>query len=535
MKTRLRGCVALSRAAWIAPILVGAVASSVSAQEWECQQCPPRSVAVFDVAHPEPDSDATLLTGEYLHMTMAGGRVLHYLLDDPSRECLEIVAARYAREGEPWQNGHSAENDIPGLPPGEVPDADYVVSGEIAADDDGNYVLTVRLLASGTREEVASGSVPWDLKSGVTVSTAQAAKSLMPLMAKIREFERMKRDTMTAVAIGPERGLEIRGDPQVVNRGGTSEVTIRLKDCDGIPLKNRLVAPTSDIDGVLVVPAMPITDGNGELRASFSMSEPETKATVSAEFHYVPPFSSRDERGTTAKTVIAAGEVFAWVRIRKELKITRRHDNRDERVDEWDKVVRSSFEEVIDVEVTMTPDHSTVEVEKQFDSANRRFIPGEYTYEVLEEDRPEISRNLFRTASTRYERTWDGKNGVDSSAQSFGRFKVDRVGNEFLMLRVDPTGQVTYVSLPGVRLISDYELHTSCTKITRGESEDCSNSQRYSKQISMSPDHPEDDCYIPKEQSLMRFAGGCRWVQSDDDWSEETKYDWSVILFRRPE
>lgn len=521
------------RVACIPPLLVGAAVGGVFAQEWECQQCPRRSVAVFDVAHPEPASDVTLLTSEYLHMQLADGGLLTKLLrEDPSRECIDFVSAGFAQADDPEEGGYTVESGLPGLPPGAVPGADYVVSGEISAGDDGNYVLTVRLQAGGTREEVASGSAAWDLESGATVSTAEAAKSLMPLMVKIREFERMKRDTMTAVAIGPERGLEISADPQVINRGGTSEVTIRLTDCDGVPLKNRFVAPTRDKGGDLIVPTMPVTDGNGELRASFSMRELETRATVFAEYHYVPPFSARDERGTTASTVIAAGEIFTWVRIRKTVRINRSHDDRDE----WDTVKRGRYEEVIDVQVTMTPDYSSVEVEKEFDVAARRFVPREYTYEIFEEERPEINRNIYRTESTRYERSSDGRHGVDSSSQSFGRFEVDNVGNPFLTFRVDPSGQVTYVSLPGVRLISDYEQHTSCTKTVNGETEDCSSSSSYTKQIGMFPGQADDDCYIPKEQSLMRIAGGCHWIahNTQERW-EEHEFDWSVILFGRRE
>ncbi len=536
MKAHLPGLAIGLRVVCISPLLIGAAVSTVSAQEWECQQCPGRSVAVFDVAHPEPTSDVTLLTGEYLGMQMAdGGLLTHLLQKDPSRECINFTSAVFTQTDASGADNHNfGQGGVPGLPPGAVPGADYVVSGEIAADDDGNYVLTVRLQAGGTREEVASGSVAWDLEAGATVSTAQAAESLMPLMAKIRAFEKRKRDTMTAVAIRPDRGMDVIPDPQVVGRGGTSEVTIRLTDCDGVRLKNRIVAPTG-AGGIMVPPEMPVTDGNGEMKVSFSLFDTEKRGTVFAEHHYVPPFSARDERGVTAETVITAGENLVWVRIRKQLKIRRWHDNRGKRMDQWEKFSRGSSEEVIDVEVQMTPDFTTVEVEKEFDIANRRFIPREYSYEVVEEDPPQITRNIFRTAYTNYERSWDGKDVLDSSGQSFGRFKLDGMGSRRLMFRVDASGQVTHVSLPGVALISDYEHHTSCTKIVNGETEDCSNSAKYSKLLSMGPDHPEDDCYVPKEQDRVRIAGGCRWARSDAGrgWREETEWDWSVIAWGR--
>jgi len=164
-------------------LVVGCTRGAALAQEWECQKCPTRSVAVFAVSIPDPSSDATLMTGEYVAMQMAGDRILHHLLnEDPSRECIFFISAAFAGEEDAGENGYSVGSGLAQLPSGSVTGADYLVSGEIVADDDGNYVLNVRLEAGGTREEVASGSVAYDLAADPAVNTSRAAWRLMPLM-----------------------------------------------------------------------------------------------------------------------------------------------------------------------------------------------------------------------------------------------------------------------------------------------------------------------------------------------------------------
>ena len=448
-------------------------------------------------------------------------------------------------EGAEAESHDFGQGGLPGLPPGAIPGADYVIGGQIAAGDDGGYMLTVRLEAGGTREEVASGTVAWDLEEGLKLSTAAAAELLMPLMSKIRQFEKRKRDTMTAVAIWPNRGLQVIPDPPVVNPGASSEVTIRLKDCDGVPLRNRIVAPTA-VGGLLIPPEVPVTDANGEMQASFSLAhrfdslakKDAKRGTVFAEYHYVPPYSARDESGANASAVVVSGNHFVWVKIRK--RITKRSSSERNYQGDWHShsYSQGSNNEVIDVEVTMMPDFESVIIDRELDMATRRRVPRRYTYTLAENDPVEINKQFFNTSFSNYERTTEVgyvQRTITKSGSGYGKFTIDNVGASALTLRVDPSGQVTDVSLPGVGLMLNYVLNTACTKTQRDKTEDCGSREEYTRLFSMTPgqEDSEGDCSVPKEQTAIRVLGECRWEQSDENSFEEHVFEWTVQMLGR--
>ncbi len=59
------------------------------AQDWECRECPKRTLGVFEVAVPPAGSDTTLAYGDWAMMRMVSGGVLETFMDhDPGSDCL---------------------------------------------------------------------------------------------------------------------------------------------------------------------------------------------------------------------------------------------------------------------------------------------------------------------------------------------------------------------------------------------------------------------------------------------------------------
>jgi hypothetical protein len=277
--------------------VVFASISMVYPQAWECELCPPRNVGIYDldVQVPQPSWEDSILTfGEWLFMFNAGGGVAEKLMtDDPSKTCYYFTDGQFVDAFDStgvldtltYEGGVTWVN----LPPaGEIEAVDYILYGFITGSQ-GNYSLQVKVEAAGTREMVASSSIPYDLSLSGGENGKRAAEPLIPLMGKIREFERQKRNTMNTVAIyADNEPIELIPEKYQIDVNESIDITIRLKDCDDEPLRDRSIK--LDLKGGTVSSNFIVTDEDGEAVTTLTAGSNPGWGIIQAEYRYDVPF-----------------------------------------------------------------------------------------------------------------------------------------------------------------------------------------------------------------------------------------------------
>ena len=274
----------------------------ILAQEWECEACPPRSLGLYDcdVQVPKPTWLTPVLSlEEWISMFFTAAGIHEKLaVDDPSSECFFIIDGLFINQADSLGSLDSLSYDeeitwmnLP--PPGPVDYVDYLVTGSVTGTL-GIYSITVQLEAAGTREIVASGNVFYYLSESGLENGRRAAEFLVPLMATVREFEKTKRDEDETVAIDAE--LELIPEKIHIDVNESIDVTIRLIDCDEVPLEGRTVHLSAE--GGSFSPDSVETDSEGEAVAIFTAGSSPGGGLLEGEYKYEYPFGH--------------GPIYAW-------------------------------------------------------------------------------------------------------------------------------------------------------------------------------------------------------------------------------
>jgi hypothetical protein len=271
-------------------------------QDWECEKCPRRAVVVYGVdVPPAEDIGQSITPGEWMSMFMVTGSILSKLFnEDPSRECVNFLDAQMAELVEAEDSLYTYGMPHSFQPPdGSIESSDYLVTSSISGSGR-SFVLMASLEAAGTREVVASGSIPYDLSPG-SDNGGQIAQHLIPLMGIIRQFERRKRDENNNMAIYPNNTLKIKPHKDSIGVNKSMKVTIQLTDCDGVRPNNRSVKLSAQ--GGRFTKEMVVTGLNGQYEATFVAGNNPGSAKLFAEYAYTYPYGHEAISAFTEKDI----------------------------------------------------------------------------------------------------------------------------------------------------------------------------------------------------------------------------------------
>ena len=302
-------------------ILISVViySSPILPQSWECEDCPKRDLAIFDLdifqrEPPEPGSG--LDEADWLEMFMVAGGILDaFFNEDPSSDCLNFFDGQMVTINEWGEDNYTHGSTSLSLPPpsGMSENIEYLVTGVIAKQvSDGVYVIKTYVQTGGTGETVVEATAPYDFSVSGTQNGKNIAQQLMPLMEKIRDFEKRKRDEVPEIVIdanGKGAELEIKPEKEKVKGGKSTKVEIKLIDCDGVPIKDMNVTLTAE--GGSFDPEKVKTDGDGKAESKFTADCDPGKYSLTMEFKARFPFSDKEyEFGEVKEIEVEAANKF---------------------------------------------------------------------------------------------------------------------------------------------------------------------------------------------------------------------------------
>lgn len=169
----------------------------------------------------------------------------------------------------------------------------YITTGYVKKSGDG-YVMHMEVQSACNRKTVAFTDVPFPPNSISKIAediAQQAAKQLMPLVDKIKEFELKERKENKDFALGGSGRELIKIVPasKQLATGQQTEIDITLLDCDGYPLAGReIVFTQGEVGGMkiagtiggTVTPSKIRTDANGKAKAKFTMTAGSGKPAI---------------------------------------------------------------------------------------------------------------------------------------------------------------------------------------------------------------------------------------------------------------
>lgn len=492
---------------------------------YECQQCPKRDITVFGIAVPPVEQDGMLSYADWMPMHLVGGGILNALFnEDSSRECLNFVDAQWAASGRgtggSYQHGMG---DFP-APAGAVGNADYIITGQIAVPWLGDkYMMRITLQAAGSREVVATAGGEYDFSKGGADNGKAMARQLMPLMEKIRDFEKSKRNEVPAMAIDVDEGLTIEPVRHFIKPHETVKIKYRLQDCDGEPLRGRIFAPFATL-GHLNVTQAPQTDDNGELELEFTAGDKSGTAQLRAEFQYVLPFGREDTGGGVGKLQIVDHALWASVKVHHE-----RHSNVDLKENYGKKIIKknSHGSRAFSVYMYFEPKPFNVGYAKEratpipvrFNHRLAGILPGQFVHYASGSSYEAIKGHPGLEESTTI--------SFSETAQA-GPIELRQEEIDYVTYEIDPkTKVITRVYLP--TLESKYTVIWSrkCEKIDyeNKSRSDCSSTRSINKTISTQIPASEECEEIDAIGPTM-VSGGCRSSFSDEFTRRTSNYEW---------
>ena len=185
--------------------------SSVLSQDWECEDCPKRKVGLFDLdiwLKNPAEIPSQINYGDWQELFMVAAGVHNVLFnDDPSNECLNYYDGQMAMISNLDEQNYQIGNNATSLPPpaGTMDEVNYWISGVIAQQEsDGAVVVKVYVQASGTGDTVIEVTTPYDFTKSGTQNGNDIGQKMIPLMGKIRTFEKKKRNNDDEIVIDPE-------------------------------------------------------------------------------------------------------------------------------------------------------------------------------------------------------------------------------------------------------------------------------------------------------------------------------------------
>ncbi len=293
--------------------------SSVLSQDWECEDCPKRKVGLFDldiwVKNPT-NVPSQISYADWQGLFMVAGGIHNVLFNsDPSKECLNYFDGQMAMVSNLDEQNYQYGNTSTSLPPpaGTMDEVNYWLSGVVAQQEsDGAVVVKVFVQASGTGDTVIEVTSPYDFTLSGTQNGNNIGQKLIPLMGKIRTFEKKKRNNDEEIVIDPEgKGaqLELILEKEKIKVGETADTKIKLIDCDGVPIKNMKVELTAK--GGKFDPEKVTTDESGEAKTKFSADCDPGKFNQVFEFKHRYPYSfEKSTAGSDKDIEIEAGDKF---------------------------------------------------------------------------------------------------------------------------------------------------------------------------------------------------------------------------------
>ena len=182
---------------------------------------------------------------------------------DPKSSCLTIsedtAAVPYDDDNIPKEIG-----------PDPIEGGDYAIVGKVFGAANGSgYTLLVAMQDATTRESVVRNiSVDFTDPYKITDVARSAAAQFAPIIDKIRDFQKKKRDESNDTAIKAE--IKVTPSKQKMNFGEQQSVEVFAHDCDGDdhPLKNRKLTLKSD-NGTFS-PAEVTTGPDGKAKTTFT-------------------------------------------------------------------------------------------------------------------------------------------------------------------------------------------------------------------------------------------------------------------------
>ena len=311
-------------------------------QGWECQDCPKRNVALFDldVMIENPIKDNQTYSGnrqyqDWVELFMVAGGVHQVLFnEDPGKECLVYYDGQMAMLGSIDENNYTHGNNTPSLPgpAGSLAGVDYLITGSVSGEMYNNStIITVIVQASGTGETVATAVGSYNYAASGLQNGKNVAQQLVPLMEKIRDFEKKKRDEVDMVAIGPDgKGATLKMTPakDKVETGKSVDFTVELIDCDGVPIKNKELRLTPA--GGKFEPEQLTTDSDGKATAEFTAENTPGGFIQGFEFDFTFPYSNeKNTSGGDANITIEPLEYDARISITKRYRKTLQTSDND--------------------------------------------------------------------------------------------------------------------------------------------------------------------------------------------------------------
>ncbi len=295
------------------------ICASVLAQDWECEDCPKRKVGLFDLdiwLKNPANYPSQINYKDWQELFMVAGGIHNILFNsDPSKECLNYFDGQMAMISNLDEQNYQISYTDTSLPPpaGTMDEVNYWVSGIIAQQEsDGVAIVKVFVQASGTGETVIEVTSPYDFSQTGTQNGNNIGKKLIPLMGKIRTFEKKKRNNDDEIVIDPDgKGaeLELKFEKEKIKVGETTETKVKLIDCDGIPIKNMKV--TLSGKGGKFDPKKVTTDESGEAKTKFTADCDPGKYNQVFEFKHQYPYSfEKSTAGGDTDIEIEAGDKF---------------------------------------------------------------------------------------------------------------------------------------------------------------------------------------------------------------------------------
>jgi len=511
---RLRGRVLI-----ILVIFLGLALGPVWA--YECQKCPKRDLAVFAIGAPPLKQDAMLSYGDWYPMHLVTDGVYDVLFnEDPSKGCLTFIEAQMAAQGVSAGSRYQSGMGHFAAPAGAIGGADYIITGSIAIPQMGSqYIISISLQAAESREEVASVSGAYDFSKGGGDNGRALARGLMPLMEKIRDFEKRKRSEVPAVAIDVDNGLTIQPARRVIKTHETVKIKYRLQDCDGEPLKGRILAPFATL-GHLDVHQPPQTDGNGELELEFTARGKTGMARLRGEFQYVQPFGREDTGGGEAGIRIVDHSLWASVDISQE-----KHRRLDEPGGHTIKKESSNGSTAFSVYMFFEPKPFRVYY------ADTRLVPVRFKHRLA----GFMPNQFVHNASGN---SYEGVRGYPGMSREITASYTEMVqldgielvqqDDDYVTYEVDPdSGSITRMDLPRLEARYTVFLNRTCEKVDHDKHsrQDCSD--KWSEHKTFSTQMPaESECEEIAGIGPHSVGGGCRKTYSGQYEKRTVNFAW---------
>ncbi len=160
-----------------------------------------------------------------------------------------------------------------------VVDYDFLIASKVVWAS-GIYTLTISIEDGHTYTHVADGTATFGSATDDSVRSAcnAATRQILPLAAKIRDYLESLKSADPMMVIDPQ--VDVSTTRLVLPTGGSTGITITVKDCDGLPVPNRQLS-LKTTRGVL--PSSTVeTDQFGVATAFFDAGDTDGVALLTA-------------------------------------------------------------------------------------------------------------------------------------------------------------------------------------------------------------------------------------------------------------